>query len=295
MRKLSRRSFLGRVTGGAIVAGSAAGLLADPAEAFQVTDADTGANADPAYQGRGRRSRQRTGITDTDLGRNADPAGRGRGARRPPEPQSSAGTGFFVAADGTILTSNHVIERATNIHVTTQSGERLEARLLRASAATDVAVLKVEHNSPAFLTLSNARNVQSGARVFTVGYPIASILGREPRYAEGTVSALSGPGGDQTFLQISVPLQPGNSGGPLISERGEVIGIVAASAAVAAFFRATGTLPQNLNWAVKSDYAAPMLPEGAEPVTYQSREAAIAAANAAVVYVEVERGDSRAG
>jgi S1-C subfamily serine protease len=193
-----------------------------------------------------------------------------------------------VARDGHILTSHHVVSNATKIHVTTSTGQRVEARLLRSSAAIDLAVLKIDQPASAHLTLSSARNLQSGGRVFTVGFPIAALLGREPRYAEGTISGLSGPGGDQTFLQISVPVQPGNSGGPLLSERGEVIGVVAASAAVAAFFQATGTLPQNLNWAVKADYATPMLPE-TPPITYASREEAIAAAQAAVVYIEVER------
>lgn len=328
-RRISRRSFLSRVAGGAIVAGGAMGIVSPPEARAQVTDADSGARADVGGRGRtapgltdsdtrtynrdpigfGRGNRQR-GIEDVDEGLRGDPTGRGRGTTdvdrmrgngdrpgygRGTSPTraragggNATGTGFFIAADGHILTSNHVIQGAQAIHVTTSSGERLPARLVRASAATDVAVLKIEGTPPRHLTLGSARAVQSGARVFTVGFPIADVLGREPRYTEGTVSALSGPGGDQTFLQISVPVQPGNSGGPLLSEGGEVIGIIAASAAVSAFFARTGALPQNLNWAVKSDYAAPMVDPGT-PVTYPNREAAIAAATASVVFLESTR------
>ena len=76
-RKLSRRSFLGRVAGGAIVGGAALTVLGGSAEA-QVTDGDRGPNADPAGRGRGPRGRC-TGLTDSDSGRNADPARCGRG------------------------------------------------------------------------------------------------------------------------------------------------------------------------------------------------------------------------
>lgn len=309
-----------------MVVGGSMGLIVDPARA-QTTDGDSGANADPRGGGRSApgmtdtdnagadtdpvgygRGRRVRGITDTDAGERGDPANRGRGttdadrtdraaygrgtwreASQGRAPRGAAtGTGFFVGNDGHILTSNHVVAGAQTIFVTTSAGERVRATVVRSSEATDIAVLRVQAQPPRFLTLSSSRRVQSGARVFTVGFPVASILGREPRYTEGTISALSGPGGEQTFFQISVPVQPGNSGGPLLNERGEVIGVIAASAAVAAFFRATGTLPQNMNWAVKSDYAAPMVAE-LPPVAYPTREDAIAAANGSVVFIETER------
>jgi len=326
-RLISRRSFVRSVVGTVVVGTAMGTILVEEARA-QTTDGDSGpnqdapgygrsvpgltdsdarnANRDPIGLGRGRRQR---GITDTDSGARGDQPNNGRGTtdadrgdragygrgqmrqaqgRTPAQPMSVTGSGFFVGAGGHILTSNHVIAGARSIYVTTSAGHRVPATVLRASAATDVALLTVAATPPSFLTLSSSRGVLSGAHVFTVGFPIASILGREPRYTEGAISALSGPAGDQTFFQISVPVQPGNSGGPLLTESGEVVGIIAASAAIAAFFRATGTLPQNLNWAVKSDYIAPLVPE-MTPVRHSSREAAIAATNASVVFIEVER------
>jgi hypothetical protein len=91
-RKLSRRSFLTRVAGGAIVGGGAMVALASGAQAFQVTDADTGATADPANRGRGRTPIR--GCTDADSGARADPQGNGRGNRitdRDPTDQPSCG------------------------------------------------------------------------------------------------------------------------------------------------------------------------------------------------------------
>jgi len=64
-------------------------------------------------------------------------------------------------------------------------------------------------------------------------------------------------------LQITVPVQPGNSGGPLVSEQGDVVGIITASVAIVPFIKATGTLPQNVNWAVNATFAAPLVPQAA--------------------------------
>jgi serine protease Do len=67
-----------------------------------------------------------------------------------------------------------------------------------------------------------------GDAVFTIGYPTPDLLGTDPKYTNGTVSALSGLRGDASYPQISVPIQPGHSGGPLINEEGDVIGVVVA-------------------------------------------------------------------
>ena len=76
----------------------------------------------------------------------------------------------------------------------------------------------------------------------TMGYSVVDILGAsEPRFTDGAVSALSGAGGgEDNFVQISVPVQPGNSGGPLINEAGQVVGVIAAGAALEPFLKATG-------------------------------------------------------
>ena len=70
------------------------------------------------------------------------------------------------------------------------------------------------------------------------------------------MSALSGLRGDASFLQVSVPIQPGNSGGALVNDDGDVIGVVVATASAPAFIRATDSIPQNINWAVKTAFAS---------------------------------------
>ena len=82
--------------------------------------------------------------------------------------------------------------------------------------------------------------------MFTIGYPTPSLLGRDPKYTNGTVSALSGVGGDASFMQISVPVQPGNSGGPVLTEQGQVIGLVVS--------RITLEGAENINFALPINY-----------------------------------------
>ena len=120
-----------------------------------------------------------------------------------------------------------------------------------------------------------------------MGYPTQSILGGEPKFTEGSISALSGMGGEAAFMQISVPVQPGNSGGPLVNAEGEVVGIITATAAIELFLRTTGTLPQNVNWAVKSDYAQLLFDQPPRRSKTSTREAAIARAIKASCRVEV--------
>ena len=126
------------------------------------------------------------------------------------------------------------------------------------SPANDLALLKVNTDTTHFLPLAAARSASVGQKVFTIGFPVTDVLGDDPKFTEGSISSLTGPSGEISFLQISVPVQPGNSGGPLVNESGEVVGVVTASAAIIPFLSATGTLPQNVNWAIKSDFALPL-------------------------------------
>src|SRR4051812_16965766 len=83
-------------------------------------------------------------------------------------------------------------------------------------------------------------------------------LRSEAKYTEGVVSSLS-IAGDAGYMQISVPVQPGNSGGALINESGDVVGVVVATASALSFLKGTGNLPQNVSWGVKSTFAAALI------------------------------------
>ena len=168
---------------------------------------------------------------------------------------SSYGTGFSVSQDGFVLTAYHVVDGAKAISVSLSDGRVFPARLVRASKLTDLAVLQIEATTQNYLTLVSTVDTDIGDPVFTMGFPVKGILGEEPKYTNGTISALSGLHDESTFFQMSVPVQPGNSGGPVINEMGRVVGIVTSTAAIVPFLSGTGSLPQNINYAVKSDYA----------------------------------------
>lgn len=140
---------------------------------------------------------------------------------------SSTGTGFFVSDEGWLLTNQHVVGTASEVDVRGEDGVIKKAKVVKADADADVALLKVESRPAQWLHVQT-EEAQMGADVCTVGFPNADIQGVEPKYTTGTVSSLSGVRDDRDTYQTTVPVQPGNSGGPLVDMRsGNVVGIVA--------------------------------------------------------------------
>ncbi len=165
------------------------------------------------------------------------------------------GTGFFVSADGLLVTNNHVIADANELRVQMRDGSERLAHPVVVDRSNDLAVLKVKGvQGQAFLQVRHSRTVVTGTEVFTIGFPLVSIQGSEPKITHGIVSSLSGLADDPTTYQISVPLQAGNSGGPLVALDGSVVGVVTAKLDVAKVQRVTGDVPQNVNYALKSAY-----------------------------------------
>ena len=168
-----------------------------------------------------------------------------------------AGTGFFVTEDGVVLTAAHVIHDAQRIIVQTRKGS-FPATVLTVDAANDVAVIKVGGSFSALPVLSS-REVKLGANVFTMGFPNPDIQGLSPKLTKGDISGLAGLRDDPRHFQISVPIQPGNSGGPLVDSFGNVVGLIVNKLNDAAAAELTGTLPQTVNYAVKSHYVLGVL------------------------------------
>ncbi len=195
------------------------------------------------------------------------------------------GTGFAVSPNGLVLTAYHVAEGATKIKVHLSGRGVFDAHVERSSPSTDLVLLRIDAQFSKYLTPISTHSLSIGGRVFTIGYPVINILGEEPKFTEGSIAALSGPAGDATFMQISVPVQPGNSGGPLVTERGELIGVVIGTADVIKFLTSAGSLPQNVSWAVKSDYVRALLPQ-AGVVNILSREEAIKQTKLCVCLIE---------
>jgi S1-C subfamily serine protease len=168
------------------------------------------------------------------------------------------GTAFVVRPDGYLLTAFHVVKGAKEIEVSCRETGNVATWVERFSEANDLAVLRVaDGKTPTYLSLADQRSVNLGEQVFTIGYPARDILGGEAKFNEGTISSLS-VGGDAGYMQISVPVHPGNSGGALLNRSGDVVGVVIATASALNFLKGTGTLPQNVSWAVKGAFAVPL-------------------------------------
>jgi len=168
------------------------------------------------------------------------------------------GSGFFVTKDGYLLTNHHVVEGAQKIEVHYR-GQVLPAKVAAEDSTNDLALLKVEGGNFEALAISRKETSELGQEVFTIGFPNIQMQGVEPKYTDGKIRSLKGMQDDPSEYQISVPVQPGNSGGPLCDSRAEVVGVIVARLNDMTMLETSGVVPQNVNYAVKSRLAARLL------------------------------------
>ena len=168
---------------------------------------------------------------------------------------TASGTGFFITDDGFLVTCAHVVKGATRIRVSTAAG-LIDAKIVNVDTANDLALLKAETTPQggAALPIAASRAVKLGNTVATVGFPDIGLQGSSPKLSKGEIASLSGAADDPRYFQISVPIQPGNSGGALVDEHGNAVGIVSAKLNAQAALAASGQLPENVNYAVKSSF-----------------------------------------
>jgi S1-C subfamily serine protease len=167
------------------------------------------------------------------------------------EELSASGTGFFITTDGYLLTNFHVVRGAKKLKVRTKSGV-FPARVVKSDSVKDLALLKVAGQFKA-LGIAVEDHSQLGDSAFTIGFPNPEVQGLEPKYTDGKISSLAGSHDDPSEFQISVPVQPGNSGGPLIDQQGDAIGVVVARLNDLTVLAESGSLPQNVNYAIKAN------------------------------------------
>ena len=164
----------------------------------------------------------------------------------------ATGTGFFITDSGFLITNKHVVEDASKVRLATSEG-LINAKVVKVDEANDFALIKAEGKFAA-LPVASSRGMKMGASVSTVGFPNTGMQGVAPKLAKGEIAALSGATDDARYFQISAPLQPGNSGGALVDERGNVVGVVAGKLRASTALAASGALPENVNYAVKSSF-----------------------------------------
>ena len=170
----------------------------------------------------------------------------------PPANQTvSTGTGFFVAPDGTAVTAEHVIDGCSKIVTRSDDGTVANAQLVALDKTNDLALLKIEKKPTNFGILRVG--IRLGETVEAFGFPHADMLSTSGNFTVGNVTAVSGMGDDLRDLQTSAPVQAGNSGGPLLDQFGNVVALVDAKLNALKVAMTDGDLPQNVNFAIKSE------------------------------------------
>ena len=175
-------------------------------------------------------------IQAATAGGNESPSGAKKGL--------SNGTGFFVTADGYVVTNAHVVEGCTDPKVVCGLAEPVPAQVVARDAVNDLALLKLDVASDHVAALR--AGVRIGEEIAAFGYPLLGTLSTGGNFTRGNVSALAGFKNDSRRIQISAPVQPGNSGGPVVDQCGNVIGVV-----VGGLGQHSKGAAQNANFAIK--------------------------------------------
>ncbi|MAF94841.1 MAG: hypothetical protein CMM60_03695 [Rhodospirillaceae bacterium] len=187
-----------------------------------------------------------TELLEREEGRNSDKFGNGGGSRT----RKSGGTGFVISDQGHILTNFHVVESCNEVRGKI-GAETEKLTIVASDRSNDLAVLKIGSFVGEVAKFRGDQSVRAGDSMIVVGYPLQGLLTSLPSVTTGAVTALAGIGDDIRYYQISAPVQPGNSGGPVLDYSGQVVGLVVAKLDALVVARATGDIPQNINFAIK--------------------------------------------
>lgn len=175
------------------------------------------------------------------------------GAKKPAVRRSSSGSGIVVSRDGHVLTNQHVVRQCDSYEVIDNASRRLPAALQAADHARDLALLTVKGGFDAAAPVRTDMTPRLGEAVTVVGYPLVAVLGTRPTVGFGHVSSTVGVRGNTGQMQISVPIQRGNSGGPVLDQAGNVIGVVVSKLDALKVAQRMGDLPQNVNFAIRGE------------------------------------------
>jgi Trypsin-like peptidase domain len=165
---------------------------------------------------------------------------------------TGTGSGIIVDTDGHILTNNHVVASCQAIHVFDGTVSR-DATVVARDATNDLALLKIPAHASLAALFRDSMDLRAGETVAVTGYPLSGVVSSDMSITTGSITSLKGMRDDTRILQISAPIQPGNSGGPALDDAGNVIGIVSSTLNALAVGIATGgAIPQGVNFAIKT-------------------------------------------
>lgn len=176
----------------------------------------------------------------------------------PPAPQATtpstlSGTGFYVTTAGHVLTNDHVVRDCRAIIVRRPGLPFMPGLLIAKDTSVDLALVKTSVTPEAIAEFRSGTAIRAGDSIVVYGFPLAGALSSAGNLTLGNVTAMAGLRDDQRMLQITAPIQPGNSGGPLLDTSGKVVGVVRSTLDAMKMAGATGGIvPQNVNFAIKT-------------------------------------------
>jgi len=171
--------------------------------------------------------------------------------------ETSSGTGFFVSRDGYILTNQHVIDGCREVQVNTND-DRHMVSVIAVDRVNDLALLKSELTPSAIFPISRETPTLL-QNIYVAGYPFGDEISSSVKVTAGIVSSLSGIGDNESNIQIDAALQPGNSGGPIIDQFGNAIGVAVEKLSYEYIMELYDAIPENTNFGVKASIAANLL------------------------------------
>ena len=181
---------------------------------------------------------------------------------------ASSGSGFAVSEDGYLVTNNHVIEGCQKIYVH-RKGKKHQTNVVYYDRQNDLALLKGDFQPDAVLSLTSAKP-QLAQDIYVSGYPFGMNVSSSVKVTKGIISSLTGIGNNLAEMQIDAALQSGNSGGPILDEYGNVVGVAVAKLDVKFALDNFGSIPENTNFGVKANIVEALL--DANGVNYQQGE-----------------------
>ena len=162
--------------------------------------------------------------------------------------KKAAGTAFVVSKQGHAITNYHVVAECKELRV---QGRSELIQLITRDEVSDLALLKMPGEWRAAAALApDPASLRQGQDIVVFGFPLDSVLSSGGNLTPGVVSAITGLGNNSNQIQITAPIQPGSSGSPVMNKKGHVVGVVSMKLSDAAMAKYTGSLPQNVNFAV---------------------------------------------
>jgi serine protease Do len=183
-------------------------------------------------------------------------------------PQSGTGTGFRVTDEDHVLTNYHVAGNCKEISLRRPGELAVKAELVAGDQQNDLALLKAASSLGGTVArFRSGPSAKAGAEIVVYGFPLSDILASSGNIVTGNITSLAGIGNDSSQYQISTPVQPGNSGGPVLDRAGRIVAVVVSKLDAIKAAARSGDIPQNVNFAIKSSVAANFL-DGAS-IAYQ--------------------------